>query len=72
VIAQGPGEQRAARRDWSFMTIALALWIGTLPFVFVLVTPLRGVPAALTAAFVMLVVLVVVCWAVCAWQPPDE
>jgi len=56
--------------DHSFMTLALAVWVCTLPFVFLLVTPLLGVRAAVTTSLVILVGLLVVCWGICAWGHP--
>ncbi|MBI2217687.1 MAG: hypothetical protein HYU51_10350 [Candidatus Rokubacteria bacterium] len=70
--ARGLGGRRGARRDRSFTAVAVAVWIGTLPFVFLLVTPLHGVRAAVITAVAMLIGLVVVCWAIWAWQPPEE
>lgn len=70
--ARGPGQTLAARRDRSFMPVALAVWLCTLPFVFLLVTPFLGVRAAVTTSLAILVGLLVVCWDICAWRPPGE
>lgn len=50
----------------SSMTLALAVWACTLPFVFLLVVPLLGARAALTTALALLVGIGLVCLALCA------
>ncbi len=50
------------------MALAVAVWVCTLPFVFLLMMPWRGVLAAVTAAFVLLGGVTAVCWAVCNWR----
>ena len=61
--------ERAARpRDRSSMMLALAVWLCTLPFVFLLMVPWLGVRAALTTALLLLVGISFVCWGVCAWS----
>lgn len=46
------------------LTLALAVWACTLPFVFLLVAPLLGARAAVTTALALLVGISVVCLAV--------
>lgn len=50
----------------SSMTLALAVWACTLPFVFLLVAPLLGARAALTTALALLAGISIVCLALCA------
>ncbi|MBI2217704.1 MAG: hypothetical protein HYU51_10435 [Candidatus Rokubacteria bacterium] len=50
------------------MALAVAVWVCTLPFVFVLMVPWLGTRAAITTALALLAGLVVVCWGVCAWD----
>lgn len=52
----------------STMTLALAVWLCTLPFVFILMVPWLGTQAAITTALVLLAGIAVVCWALCAWD----
>ena len=47
------------------MPLALAVWICTLPFVFLLVGPWLGIRAAITTALVLLIVMLAVCWVLC-------
>ena len=62
---------RADRR--SSMTLALAVWACTLPFVFLLIVPRLGVQAAVITALALLVAIALVCWTVCAWsRTPGE
>ena len=59
------GPTRADRR--SSMTLALAVWACTLPFIFLLIVPRLGVRPAVITALAMLAVIAIVCWTVCAW-----
>lgn len=52
-------------RSGSAMPLALAVWLCTLPFVFLLVGPWFGLRTAITTALVLLVVIAIVCWALC-------
>ena len=51
----------------SSMTLALAVWACTLPFVFLLIVPRLGVQAAVITALALLAAIAIVCWALCAW-----
>jgi len=59
------GPTRADGR--SSMTLALAVWACTLPFVFLLIVPRLGVQAAVITALALLAAIAIVCWALCAW-----
>ena len=60
--------QRAGRRrsDWLPMGLSICVWLCTLPFVVLLIAPRLGVRAAIVTALVLLVVIAVACWALCA------
>ena len=61
--------KRPARpRDRSSMMLALAVWLCTLPFIFLLVVPWLGTRAAVTTALLLLAGISFVCWSVCAWS----
>ncbi len=66
----GPGEPsrvtRACAAARSPMTLAVAVWLCTLPFVFLLLVPWRGARAAVTGAVLLLVGITAVCWTLCA------
>lgn len=47
------------------MGIALVVWLCTLPFVSLLFTPVFGISATIALAFVLLVVLLALCWGRC-------
>ncbi len=49
------------------MAMALAVWLCTLPFVFLLVVPWLGLRAAVTTAGALLAGIVAVCWVTCSW-----
>ncbi len=51
----------------SSMTLALAVWACTLPFVLLLIVPRLGVQAAVITALALLAAIAIVCWTVCAW-----
>ncbi len=75
VATAGPpdGGDSTPRPSWvldrSAMALTLAVWVCTLPAVFLLVAPFLGLRAALLIAVVLLGVMAVVCWAVCASSP---
>ncbi len=48
------------------MALALCVWLCTLPFVFLLIAPWLGARIAVVTALVLLVVIGVACWALCA------
>ena len=50
------------------MTLALAIWLCSLPLVLLIVVPLLGWTAAGLAALVFLLVAMVLCWGVCSWK----
>ena len=68
------GRRGPTRADGhSSMTLALAVWACTLPFVFLLIVPRLGVQAAVITALALLVAIALVCWTVCAWsRTPGE
>lgn len=49
------------------MALAFAVWLCTLPFVFVLMVPWRGTQAAIVTALVLLAAIAVACFGICAW-----
>lgn len=49
------------------LLLALAVWACTLPLIGLLIVPVLGVRVALTAAAIVLVVVLATCWAVCWW-----
>ncbi|MBI1736550.1 MAG: hypothetical protein HYR51_15375 [Candidatus Rokubacteria bacterium] len=51
----------------SSMTLAIAVWLCTLPFVFLLIVPSRGTGAAVTTALVLLAAIALACFAICRW-----
>lgn len=50
------------------MSLALLLWLCSLPIVGLIVFPLFGLTAASLVALVLLVVAMVVCWLLCGWK----
>lgn len=50
------------------MGLAVAVWVCTLPFVFLLMVPWRGVRAAVVTALIILGGVIAVCWSVCGWE----
>lgn len=65
-MAAAPPRISRRRLDWVPMGLALCVWLCTLPFVFLLVAPWFGVRIAVVTALVLLVVVGVACWALCA------
>lgn len=66
-LLAGRRQEPARRRDRSSMILAFAVWLCTLPFVFLLMVPWLGTRAAVTTALVLLVGISFVCWVVCTW-----
>lgn len=65
---RGRREEGRTRADGrSSMTLALAVWACTLPFVLLLIVPRLGVQAAVITALALLAAIAIVCWTVCAW-----
>lgn len=50
------------------MSLALLLWLCSLPIVGLIVLPLFGLAAAGWAALVLLVVVLAACWLLCGWE----
>lgn len=68
LLAALRGRRGPTRADGrSSMTLALAVWACTLPFVFLLIVPRLGVQAAVITALALLAAIAIVCWALCAW-----
>jgi hypothetical protein len=67
------GSRPASRRrpDWVPMGLTLAVWVCTLPLVFLLIMPWLGLRVAIVAALVLLVVISIVCWMLCAASRVD-
>ncbi len=75
VIGRRPRRQDrpVAGDGGSTMSMALMVWLCALPFVFLLVAPLLGLRAAVTAALLMLVGISALCVGVCLWKlPPGQ
>lgn len=68
-----PEQAKPAARDTSpvpvrsSMTLAIAVWLCTLPFVFVLMIPLRGTGTAVTTALALLAAIALTCFVICWW-----
>lgn len=50
----------------TMMALTLLVWLCTLPVIFLIVTPLWGWKVAGVAALALLLILLPVCWAICA------
>ena len=62
----------ARRARWGIcgeqMAVTLAVWMCTLPAVFLMVAPLWGLKVAGVVSLVVLAVLSVICAGVCSWK----
>ena len=47
------------------MSLLLAVWICTLPFIGLLIAPLFGVQTAATIAVALLIIMLIICWGSC-------
>ena len=56
--------------SWPRMTVALAVWACTLPFVFLVSVPRVGVSTSLVVALLLLVGISLVCSALCVSRRP--
>lgn len=50
------------------MTLALIIWICTLPLVAHFVAPLMGIGVAWLTALALFIAILAVCWGVCGWK----
>ena len=56
------------RADGAPMALTLGIWLCTVPFVLVLVTPWLGLKGALAVAATLAAVMAVICWTLCTAQ----
>ncbi len=50
------------------MSLALIIWVCTLPFIGLVVAPLFGSRMAILSALAVLVGILAACWGLCGWK----
>ncbi len=50
------------------MTLAVVIWLCTLPLVGLLVVPFFGLKVGLVVAVALFIAAMVVCWGICSWK----
>jgi len=50
------------------MALTLILWLCSLPLVALFVIPFFGLKVATVVAFILFLVMMAICWAICGWK----